>query len=203
MILVSDGGTEEGHDPIAKELVHCALVAVDLAPGLLAPTRVGHAHGPAANDGTILTERPDEMWGTDATSCFTRREGTATVFIAVDHCSAECVGIHAAKSGTRFEALEPIRQGVRTAFGEYAAAVAAGLALRHDHGSQYMSDHFQDDLRFVGIVSSPAFVREPEGNGRAERLFPTLKEQRLGVQNTRRRSSSSSSESFPGPPPTL
>ena len=33
------------------------------AAGLLAPTRVGHAHGPAAHDGTILTERPDEMWG--------------------------------------------------------------------------------------------------------------------------------------------
>lgn len=82
------------------------------AAGLLAPTRVGHAHGPAAHDGTILTERPDEMWGTDATSCFTRGEGSATVFIAVDHCSAECMGIHTAKYGSRFEALEPIRQGV-------------------------------------------------------------------------------------------
>lgn len=34
------------------------------------------------------------------------------------------------------EALEPIRQGVRTVFGGCAAAVAAGLTLRHDHGSQ-------------------------------------------------------------------
>jgi hypothetical protein len=36
--------------------------------GLLAPTRAGHAHGPKAHDGTIITERPDEAWGTDATS---------------------------------------------------------------------------------------------------------------------------------------
>jgi putative transposase len=151
------------------------------AAGLLAPTRVGHAHGPAAPAGTILTERPDEMWGTDATNCVTRGEGSATVFIAVDHCSAECMGIHAAKYGSRFEALEPIRQGVRTVFGGYAAAVAAGLALRHDHGSQYMRDHFQAELTFLGIASSPAFVREPEGNGCAERFIRTLKEPLLWV----------------------
>jgi hypothetical protein len=35
------------------------------------------------------------------------------VFIAVEHASAACVGIHAAARATRFEALEPIRQGVR------------------------------------------------------------------------------------------
>lgn len=73
---------------------------------LLAPTRVGRAHGPAAHDGTITTDRPDEMWGTDATSTLTG-EGVATIFIGVDHCTAECVGIHAARRGTRFEALEP------------------------------------------------------------------------------------------------
>ena len=30
MILVSHRGTEEGHDPIARELIDCALVLVDL-----------------------------------------------------------------------------------------------------------------------------------------------------------------------------
>jgi transposase InsO family protein len=122
------------------------------------------------------------MWGTDATSCVTLHEGTATVFVAVDHCTAECLGIHAAKVGTRFEALEPLRQGVRAAFGTYTAGCAAGLAVRHDHGSQFMSDHYQGELRFLGIASSPAFVRAPEGNGCAERFIRTLKEQLLWVQ---------------------
>jgi hypothetical protein len=40
-------------------------------------------------------------------------QGLAAVFIAIDHCSAGCVGIHAAQHATRFEALEPTRQGVR------------------------------------------------------------------------------------------
>jgi transposase InsO family protein len=105
-----------------------------------------------------------------------------TIFIAIDHCTAECVGIHAANPGTRFDALEPIRQGVRATFGGYAAGVAAGLALWHDHGSQSMSDHFQEELRFLGIASSPAFVREPEGNGCAERFIRTLKEQLVWVR---------------------
>ena len=150
--------------------------------GLLAPTRVGRRRGPRNHDGTITTGHPDEMWGTDATACLTTREGNATVFIAVDHCTQECVGIHAARPGTRFEALEPLRQGLREHFGGYGAGVATGLALRHDHGSQYMSDHFQGELRFLGIRSSPSFVAAPEGNGCAERFIRTLKEQLLWVE---------------------
>lgn len=48
--------------------------------GLLAPTRSPRVRGPYPHDGTITTERPNEMWGTDATTVLTG-EGTATVFI--------------------------------------------------------------------------------------------------------------------------
>ena len=106
-------------------------------------------------------------------------DGAVTVFIGVDHCTLEGIGIHAAKRATRFEALEPIRQGVRQQFGAVSAGIATGVQVRHDHGSQYMSDDFQAELRFLGITSSPAFVRAPEGNGVAERFIRTLKEQLL------------------------
>ena len=72
---------------------------------LQAPHRVGQAHGPKAHDGTITTEAPDVMWGTDMTATVTVGEGAACVFVAVDHCTTECIGLHAAKRGTRFEAL--------------------------------------------------------------------------------------------------
>jgi putative transposase len=150
------------------------------AAGLLAPTRSGQPHGPKAHDGTIIPARPDAIWGADATAGRTD-EGPATIFVAVDHFTAECIGIHAARRGTRFEALEPLRQGIREHFGAYRAEVATGLALRHDHGSQFLSDLFQTELRFLGITSSPAFVREPEGNGCAERFIRTLKEQLLWI----------------------
>jgi putative transposase len=148
---------------------------------LLAPTRVGSPRGPRNHDGTIIPDTVDMMWGTDLTTTITG-EGQAAVFVAVDHCSAECVGIHAHTQATRFQALEPIRQGVRQRFGGFAKAIARGLAVRHDHGSQYMSHHFQKELTFLGIESSPAFVRAPEGNGCAERFIRTLKENLLWVR---------------------
>ena len=48
--------------------------------GLQAPPRAGHAHGPKAHDGTITTEAPDVMWGTDMTATVTVAEGAAFVF---------------------------------------------------------------------------------------------------------------------------
>ena len=152
------------------------------AHGLLAHQRAGRARGSKAHDGTITTERVDLMWGTDLTSVMTG-EGQAAVFIAVDHCSAECVGIHASRSANRFEALEPVKQAVRERFGAFAKDIAVGLQLRHDHGSQYVSHDFQAEIRFLGIASSPAFVREPEGNGCAERFIRTLKENLLWVRH--------------------
>jgi len=136
-------------------------------------------HGQRRHD---TAARPNQMWGTDATAAFTQEDGQVTVFIAVDHRTAECVGIHAAKPGTRYEALEPIRQAIRSRFGAIGLDVAQGLSVRHDHGSQYTSDAFQDELFFFGIESSPAFVRAPEGNGCAERLIRTLKEQLLWLR---------------------
>jgi putative transposase len=149
--------------------------------GLLAPHRV--RKGPdKAHDGSITTEAVDVMWGTDMSQTVTLAEGVAHVFVAVDHCNSECVGIHADKSANRFQALEPVRQGVRQHFGAIGKDVAAGLKLRHDHGSNYMSDDFQDEIAFLGIEASPSFVRQPEGNGVAERFIRTLKENLLWVQ---------------------
>lgn len=148
---------------------------------LLSPNR--QVARPAnAHDGTIVTDRPNQIWGTDATSTVTDCDGQVTIFAAIDHCTAECVGIHVVKKAHRFEALEPIRQGVREQFGPFSGGIAAGLWLRHDHGSVYMSDDFQNEIRFLGMESSPSFVRQPEGNGVAERFFRTLKEQLLWIQ---------------------
>ena len=134
-----------------------------------------------AHDGTITTPQVDMLWGTDMTETMTVREGRAYVFVAVDHCNTELVGIHASLSANRFEALEPIRQGVRRCFGTFDKDVASGLSLRHDHGSNYMAKDFQTEIAFLGITASPSFVRQPEGNGVAERFIRTLKENFLWV----------------------
>ena len=148
---------------------------------LLAPTRTGAPRGPRAHDGKITTERPDEMWGTDGTTTMTG-EGQATIFVVVDHCTSECLGLHATARGNRFEALEPVHQAVTEVFGGVDEKIAAGVQLRHDHGSVYTSEDFQREIRFLGLESSPAFVRAPEGNGCAERFIRTLKEQLLWLR---------------------
>lgn len=90
--------------------------------GLLAAHRAGRAEA-KAHDGTIVTDNVNEMWGTDMTQTITIGEGRAYVFVAVEHANSEVVGIHAARSANRFEALEPVRQGLRGCFGAIAPGV--------------------------------------------------------------------------------
>lgn len=152
---------------------------------LLSPSRQPETRPTNPHEGSIVTQTPNQLWGTDATATFTEEEGQVTIFAAIDHCSADCIGIHAIKRAHRFEALEPIRQAVREQFGSFSAGVAAGVRLRHDHGSVYMSDDFQAEIAFLGMESSPSFVRQPEGNGCIERFFRTLKEQLLWLRRFR------------------
>jgi len=39
-----------------------------------------------------------------------------------------------------------------------------------DHGTQYLSDHFTNQIRFWGIEPSYAFLEEPQTNGVVERF---------------------------------
>jgi putative transposase len=48
-----------------------------------------------------------------------------------------------------------------------------------DHGSQYLSDHFVNQVRFWGMQPSFAFVEQPQTNGVVERFNRTLKEQAI------------------------
>ena len=145
---------------------------------LLSPHRGRHGQT-KVHDGTVVTQAPNVMWGTDGVRVFTLADGWVWTFAAVEHWNAACVGWHVCKVGSRFAALEPIAQGLRRLYGSVDAAVARGLALRMDHGSQYLSDHFLHQIRYWGICPSFGFVEEPETNGVAERWNRTLKEQAI------------------------
>ena len=83
------------------------------------------------------------------------------VFTAVEHWNSECVGWHVCKRGNRFAALQPISMGLAGLYGSTAAGAARGLALRMDHGSQYLSDHFTNQIKFWGIQPSYALSPSP------------------------------------------
>lgn len=146
---------------------------------LLVPSRECHAHGDRTHSGTIRADRPNQLWGTDATQFWTEENGWCWFFGAIDHYTDEIVGWHVAKKGDRWAALEPIRQGIQRHVGTYVSKIALGLGLRHDWGPQYTANQFRAELKWLGIQSSPSFVGEPECNGLIERFNRTLKEECL------------------------
>ena len=145
---------------------------------LLSPHRT-RPRAEAAHDRRIVTEAPNVMWATDATQVTTVQDGKVWLFGVAEHWNAELLGWHVAKHGTRFEAIQALGMAVREQFGHLGAGAARGLALRHDHGSTFMAEVFQQQIKFWGMAPSYAFVAEPETNGVIERLFRTLKEQAI------------------------
>ncbi len=186
MVLATCPFHGEGYRKVRARLAHRGLAvsgkrALRLMRqhGLLAPRRLGPPNGNPAHDGTITTDRPDAMWGTDATRFYTEQDGWCWFFAAVDHYTDEVVGWHVAKIGDRWAALEPIRHGVRYAYGTFAKDVARGLRLRCDWGPQYIAAAWINEVKWLGIAISPSYVGEPQCNGVAERFMRTLKEQCL------------------------
>lgn len=143
---------------------------------LLSPHR-GRQAPPHRHEGTITTDAPNLMSGTDGVRVFTVEDGWVWIFSAVEHWNAECVGWHVCKKGDRYAALQPLSLALATLYGSTTAGIARGLALRMDHGTQYLSDHFTRQIAFWGIDPSYAFVEPPQTNGVAERGNRTLKEQ--------------------------
>ena len=143
---------------------------------LLSPYRQRKAD-PNLHDRTITTDAPNEMWGSDGTQVMTVDNGLVWVFSAVEHWNGECVGMYVCKRGTRFNAVQPVMEGVQSIFGSVDRDVALGLALRLDHGSANCSEHFQGEIHRLGIKPSFSFVEEPQTNGVVERFNRTLKEQ--------------------------
>ena len=135
----------EGHEgPRAAGIdgIRVARTRVLRAHKLLSPHR--GRQGRRVHAGTIVTQAPNVMWGIAGVRVFT-----------LDEWGSEW---HVCKVGSRFAALEP--KGLRRIYGALDADSARGLALRMDHGSQYLSDHFLPVLgpreRRGGAVESHA-----------------------------------------------
>jgi len=70
---------------------------------LLSPHRVRQGQD-LLHEGTIITDAPNLMWGTDGARVQTVEDGWGWIFIAVEHWNAECVGC-------RFRKLWPGNSG--------------------------------------------------------------------------------------------
>lgn len=184
-VLAKNAFHGEGHKKVHARLRHGSwqmkvgkerVLRLMRANGLLAPVRRMNTHGRRAHDGKIVTDRPNDLWGADATTFWTEEDGLCWFFGVVDHFNSECVGLEVVKRGDRWAAIESVRSAARATGGACGPLCAQGVALRHDWGPQYTADAFRRELRFLGIAEEPAFVGEPETNGVAERFMRTLKE---------------------------
>ncbi len=91
------------------------------------------------------------------TQTITMGEGRAYGFVAVDHANSEVVGIHAARSAIRFEALEPVRQGCMGA-SEPLRPRGAWIEAASRSWLQLPYLAIQDEIECLGIEASPSFV---------------------------------------------
>ena len=120
---------------------------------LLSPHRC-RRRGGNPHVGEIITHAPNLMWGTDGVRVFTVDDGWGWIFTAIEHWNAECVGWHVCTP------RRPLRRPSADLHGGCEAVcldlrgAARGLALRMDHGSQYLSDHFTNQIKFWGIQPS-------------------------------------------------
>lgn len=131
------------------------------------------------HEGKIVQGKPDLLWGTDGKKFFVEDIGWCWFFGVLDHFNDELISWHTCKRGTRYEAMEPVRAAVRKRFGTVEKDVCKGTALklRSDHGSQYDSNDFMAEMKFLGLNMSKAYVRQPECNGCIERFHRTLEEE--------------------------
>ena len=122
------------------------------------------------HDGEIITHAPNLMWGTDGVGC---SRWTTAGAGSSPPSSIGTPSVSAGMSASAVTASPPAADlhGACRAVWLDRGRRGSGLALRMDHGSQYLSDHFTNQIKFWGIQPSYAFVAEPQTNGVAERFI--------------------------------
>ena len=132
---------------------------------------------PYEHTGRIVTDEPNQIWEEAAPRCSRFRASGDGYSPAQSTGTQRLWDGRSGKRGDRFAACELVAQGLRSEFGSVEAGAARGLSLRTDHGSQYLSNHFQKQIRAWGMAPSLAFLEQPQAGGVVGRLLRTLKEQ--------------------------
>ena len=149
--------------------------------GLLAPHRLGRTEA-KPHDGTIITDKVNEMWGTDMTQTITIREGRAECL--------RCRGTRRTGKSSAFMhrgrpiASRPASRCARlciAASGAIAPGVVHRVKTRNDHGSNYMSGDFQDEIEYLGSKLCPPSCESQRATASQSAYCRTLKENLLWV----------------------
>lgn len=110
------------------------------------------------HDGTLVTDAPDVMWGTDGKKFFNRRDGWCWLFAVIDHFNSEVIGYTVVKKGDRFEATRAVQNAIQHRFGALDKDIAKNVSIRSDRGSQYTSVYYMQTMGHYGIDISHTFA---------------------------------------------
>lgn len=154
------------------------LLALLKAHDLLAHQRLPKTGGGRKHEGTIIAEQPNMLYACDIKEwrCLS---GKFYMFSVIDHYNNEILSHLCCLRATHAEACEVLRLAIKQRFGALTKNICKQIALsfRTDHGSQFTCQFFEQEVEFLGITFSRAFVRSPESNGIIERYHRTIKSQ--------------------------
>jgi hypothetical protein len=91
------------------------------------------------------------------------RRGWATMFVAWFTVPGSWLGFVRRKWFSLLGTRSRSSSGWGGTLRYFGPGIAAGLKPRRDHRPQYRGDAFQEEAAFLGIESSPAFLRSPGG----------------------------------------
>jgi putative transposase len=136
---------------------------------------------PYEHTGTIVTDRPNKMWGSDIKE-FHLHHGTVYFISLKDHYHGKVVGHYVSDNKSSQSTIEALRRAIKNEFGSVSQGVCSGLdfQIRQDNGSQYVGKEYKAEAKFLGISLSNTMIRSPQSNGVIERFHRTMNEQ-LGI----------------------
>jgi transposase InsO family protein len=143
------------------------------AEGLLPDRRPEHQ--PAAKEFRRKTQRPNEMWQSDATRFLVPGWGHYWLVSVLDDYSRKILSWELVKDVQTPSLAEAIQQAVE-ATGVVQAPVLTRPALLTDNGSGYISRAMRDFLQAHGLRHLRSRSHHPQTIGKIERWHRTMKE---------------------------
>ena len=129
--------------------------------------------------------RSNELWQTDMTSTRCGEDGWRYFTAVIDCFDRSIIGW----SFTNRYRAKDFSPGMTMAWGHafpqgQDSEEEITVTLRHDNGTQFISEHLRKAAKDLGIKLSRTSYRRPDGNAFIERVFRTLKEEAVWPNDT-------------------
>jgi len=125
-------------------------------------------------------DKPNQWWGTDMTKVMVNGFGWMYITVVLDWYTKKIVGYYAGEQCRGKHWLEALNEAVNQQFPD--GVREHGLNLMSDNGSQPTSTAYMAACQNMGIHQAFTSYNNPKGNADTERVFRTMKEELLWLQ---------------------